>query len=78
MLSQASPVKEIHQSMIAILSDTKLKEITDLIPREWLEWEGEILSPEEIREIYYQFLVVRKNNATNFLNEIQDARKALI
>ncbi len=78
LLSQASLVKEIHQSMIAILSDTKLKEITDLIPREWLEWEGEILSPEEIREIYYQFLVIRKNNATNFLNEIQDARKALI
>lgn len=78
LLDKATMVNEIHEEMIEILTDTKIREITNLIPTSWLGWEGLEMDPEEIRETYYQFLVVRKNNSINFLNEIQHARKALI
>lgn len=78
LLSQASMIDDINESMISILTDEKLREITDLIPVDWLEWEGSEMKPEEIRETYYQFLVVRKNHANNFIKEIQHARQTLI
>lgn len=78
LLSQANLIEEIHDAMISILTDKKLQEITNLIPTDWLAWEGSNLSPEEIREIYYQFLVMRKNNSNNFIKEIHHARQTLI
>ena len=38
LLPQASMVEEINDKMVALLSDEKLKEITNLIPVDWLEW----------------------------------------
>lgn len=78
LLPQAALIEEINEEMIALLPDKKLREITDLIPADWLDWEGFDLSSEEIREVYYQFLVMRRNNANNFVKQIQDARKTLV
>jgi hypothetical protein len=78
LLPQAALIEEINEEMIALLPDKKLREITDLIPADWLDWEGFDLSSEEIREVYYQFLVMRRNNANNFVNQIQDARETLV
>lgn len=78
LLPQAALIEEINEEMIALLPDKKLREITDLIPADWLDWEGFDLSSEEIREVYYQFLVTRRNNANNFVNQIQDARETLV
>ena len=78
LLPQASLIEEINEEMIALLPDKKLREITDLIPADWLDWEGFDLSSEEIREVYYQFLVMRRNNANNFVKQIQDARETLV
>lgn len=78
LLPQASLVEEIQDEMIALLHDEKLKEITNLIPTEWMEWEGTVMKPEEIRDVYYQFLVQRRNNSNNFVKQIQDARKTLV
>ncbi len=74
LLPQASMVEEINDKMVALLSDEKLKEITNLIPVDWLEWEGSEMTPEEIRNVYYQFLVLRRNNSINFVKQVQDAR----
>ena len=78
LLPQASLVEEINDEMIALLTDEKLQEITNLIPTEWLDWEGSIMKPEEIREVYFQFLVQRRNNSNNFVKQIQDAREILV
>ncbi len=78
LLPQASKVREVNEEMTAILTDEKLKEITNLIPSEWMEWEGIELTSDEIRNVYYQFLVLRRNHSINFLKQIQDARETLI
>ncbi len=78
LLPQASLVEEINSEMIALLTDERLQEITDLIPTDWLDWEGSEMKPEEIREVYYQFLVQRRNNSNNFVKQIQDARETLV
>ncbi|WP_347374266.1 HipA family kinase [Aequorivita sp. Q41] len=78
LLPQASWVENINDEMIALLPDEKLREITNLIPTTWLEWEGSKMNSEEIREVYYQFLVLRRNNSNNFVKQICDARKTLV
>jgi len=78
LLPQASMIDTIDEEMKNLLTDEKLYAITALIPKEWLHWEGTTLSVESIREIYYKFLVRRRDNSTNFVKQIQDARKILI
>ncbi len=78
ILPQAALVEEINDEMITLLPNEKLREITNLIPAEWMEWEGTEMTPEEIREVYFQFLVHRRNNSNNFVKQIQDARETLV
>lgn len=78
LLPQATLVETLNNEMLALLPDEKLREITNLIPTDWLAWEGSEMTSVEIREVYYQFLVLRRNNANNFVKQIQDARKTLV
>jgi hypothetical protein len=78
LLPQASMIEEINDEMIALLPNEKLLEITNLIPTDWLNWEGADITSEEIREVYYQFLVLRRNNSNNFVKQIQDAWETLV
>lgn len=78
LLPQASLVAEINDEMVSLLNNEKLTEITNLIPTEWLDWEGSNMKPEEIRNVYFQFLVQRRNNSNNFVKQIQDARETLV
>lgn len=78
LLPQAVLVEEINGEMITLLTDKKLLEITNLIPTDWLQWEGTEMKHEEIRNVYYQFLVLRRNNSNNFVKQIQDARETLV
>ena len=78
LLPQASLVETINDEMISLLTDEKLREITNLIPSNWLDWEGSEMTTEVIREVYYNFLVLRRNHSNNFLKQIQDARETLV
>lgn len=78
LLPRATAVEAIGEEMINSLPDSILAEITELIPEEWLIWEGTDLAPDAIREIYYQFLVLRRDNATNFIKQIEHARETLV
>ncbi|QAA81482.1 aminotransferase class I and II [Aequorivita sp. H23M31] len=78
LLPQASKVDELNDEMISLLNDEKLKEITDLIPVDWMQWEDSDLTPEEIRNVYLQFLILRRDSAQNFVTQIRDARKTLV
>ncbi len=78
LLPHASLVEEINDEMIALLGDEKLLGITNLIPKAWLIWEGNEMEPEEIRNVYFQFLKLRRNNAQNFIKQIRDARETIV
>ncbi|CAM3993039.1 HipA family kinase [Flavobacterium weaverense] len=78
LLPQASVLDEVDVSFKTILSPAVLQSIVDLIPEEWLIWEDSEESPEALREVYLQFLLIRLNHSEIFINEAQNARKKLI
>lgn len=78
LLPQATLLEEVNERFQTLLTNEKLKAIVDLLPDDWLNWEGNEQSPDEIRAIYYQFLVLRKANAATFVNQAQNARATLI
>ncbi len=78
LLPKASLIEKVNEEMIALLPNEKLREITNLIPADWLLWEDTEMEAEAIREVYYQFLVMRRNNSNNFVKQIQDARETLV
>ena len=78
LLPQATLLEEINTEFQTLLTDEKLKAIVDHLPDDWLDWEGNEQTPDEIRAIYYQFLVLRKSHANTFVNQAQNARATLI
>lgn len=78
MLPRASKLPEAHARALALLTPDKLKAIVNLIPDDWLMWEGAPGSPAELREVYLNFLTTRLANADTFINHAIDARKQLI
>ena len=78
LLPQASLLQEVNTEFQKLLTNEKLLEIVGLLPDNWLTWEGNNQTPDEIRTVYYQFLVLRKSNANTFVNQAQDARATFI
>lgn len=78
LLPKASKLEEAHSQYSNLLNDGILKEIVNQIPEDWLQWEDQSISPEEIKNIYFQFLSLRLKNAEIFLKQAQDARTTLI
>ena len=78
LLPQASVLNEVDVAFKTILSPAVLQSIVDLIPEEWLIWEDSEETPEALRKVYLQFLLIRLNHSEIFINEAQNARKTLI
>ncbi|NDI99956.1 aminotransferase class I and II [Flavobacterium sp. LaA7.5] len=78
LLPQASLLEEVNTEYKALLTESKIKAIINLIPDEWLQWEGTTMTTEQIREVYVTFLVTRLANSELFIKQAQDARQALI
>jgi len=78
LLNKASLLKEVGSEFKKSLTDKKLKEIVDLIPDEWLQWEDNEDAPGTLREIYFKFLSLRLKHSATFINEAENARKTLI
>ncbi|MXN93159.1 aminotransferase class I and II [Flavobacterium sp. Sd200] len=78
LLPQASLLDEIDTEYKAILTEDKIRGIVNLLPDNWLQWEGMEQTPAEIREIYVQFFLLRLENSSIFIKQAQNARQALI
>lgn len=78
LLPQATKLDQVDTEFKSMLTDELLQNIVELIPDEWLMWEGSEQTPQEIREVYFNFLKIRRDNSENFVKEAQDARKTLI
>jgi hypothetical protein len=74
LLPQASMLAEADAECKQLLTADKLRAIVDLIPTEWLNWEGADETPEEIRDVYYRFLTTRLAHSEIFTKEAQHAR----
>ncbi|MES2761017.1 MAG: HipA family kinase [Bacteroidota bacterium] len=78
LLPQATKMEQVDTEYQSILSETVLRSIANLIPDEWLNWEGTTESPQQIKETYFNFLNTRLQHSTIFITEAINARKALI
>lgn len=78
LLPKATQLEKAHTEFTAKLDSVILREIVNQIPEDWLHWEDREISPDEIKEVYFQFLSIRLANADIFLKQAQDARKTLI
>lgn len=74
LLPQASMLDEANDFAHDTLSDDLLKEIVDLIPDDWLQWDHTEESPDEARKVYINFLKTRLKHSVIFLNSAKDAR----
>jgi hypothetical protein len=77
LLAYATELEAADTELKAILTPQVIRGIVGLIPDEWLttEWEE---TPDEVRNIYAQFLETRLSSSQIFVNEAQHARAALI
>lgn len=78
LLPQASQLEEADAAFKKILTDDLLRAIVNLIPQEWLQWEGADDTPGQIRDIYFKFLQTRLAHSDIFLKQANDARQATL
>jgi hypothetical protein len=73
LLQRATELDLIDAEFKTILNEALIRNIVNLIPDEWLT--DEIISADERREIYIQFLLLRIAASVNFIKEAQNARE---
>lgn len=78
LLPQADRIEQVDTGLKSLLTAAKIREIVDLIPDDWLNWSTEDETPQDLRDVYVQFLTERVDNSRIFVNEAQNARKILI
>ncbi len=74
LLPRASKLDEADAFAKTVLNDEIFREIVNLIPDEWLHWNDADETPEEIREVYFQFMKTRLEHSEIFVYEAKNAR----
>ncbi|MCC8093940.1 MAG: aminotransferase class I and II [Tannerellaceae bacterium] len=77
LLSQASQLAEVDEEYASKLTPEKIREIVELIPDGWLNW-NDMQTTQEMRDVYFGFLTERLAYFGRFVKEAQDARAILI
>lgn len=78
LLPEADQLHAVNEDFRGRLSPEFIRQLTDSLPEEWLLWEGSGLSPQQIREVYFQFLSIRLEHSSTFIQEAIDARAARV
>ncbi len=78
LLPNASELESVNHEFSKILNEAIIRNIVNLIPDDWLNWEGSDQSPDEIRATYIDFLSVRLAHSETFTKQAQNARATLI
>lgn len=74
LLPQATLIHEADEFAKSVLNEDIFREIVNLLPQEWLHWDDVEENPDEIREVYFNFLKTRLENSEIFVKEAQNAR----
>lgn len=78
LLPYAGKLLEVNEEFKDILSEDLLNLIISHIPGDWLNWNEGEANPQELRNIYFEFLQKRINHSEIFIKEAENARKAII
>ena len=78
LLSRASMLDVVDAEYKALLTPEKIDAVVSLIPDEWVAAVNPDASAEENRKVYADFLTQRVARSDIFVNEAQNARRALI
>ena len=78
LLPQATQMEEADRICRELITEDKIREIVQLIPDEWLQWELHDETPEQLRNVYYTFLSNRLNYSNQFIQTVQDAAETSI
>ncbi|HTO14726.1 MAG TPA: HipA family kinase [Edaphocola sp.] len=74
LLPYAKDIEKINSEFLALLTDEVLKTVVNMIPEDWLTVsESNLINAQELRDIYFQFLKIRRDNASIFFNQITNA-----
>lgn len=74
LLNKATELRKIDAEFKSKLTPEVLRSVINLIPDEWLQWRDTELSPEEIKNVYFEFLSIRLQNSEIFVKAAEDAR----
>lgn len=75
LLPPASKLREVDVKFKTILAEERIRAIVELIPDEWLQWESTKERPEELRQVYFEFITTRLKHTELFIQEAENARK---
>lgn len=78
LLPQATLLEETNAEFKKLLTEDNIKAIVALLPDEWLKWDDTEETPEQIRQVYQQFLLTRLQHSEIFTKEALHARETLI
>jgi hypothetical protein len=78
LLAKANALEEVNLSFRSLLTSERIRNISALIPDEWLNTDSHFANAQENRDAYIQFLESRLKNSDLFVKEAQDARQSLI
>jgi hypothetical protein len=78
LLPQATQMEEADKICRTLITEDKLQEIVQLIPDEWLQWELQDETPEQLRNVYFTFLSKRLNYSNQFIQTAKDAAEISI
>jgi len=78
LLPFAENLEQADEESKSILKNEIIKEVVDLIPDDWLNWDNDNESKKDIRDVYYNYLKTRIDNSEIFLKEAQHAKEILI
>ena len=78
LLPQASRLDEVDPVFKLLLTDEKLSAIVELIPDEWVLASRDVGSASEGKEIYKEFLKLRRDSSDAFIDQIKEIRHARI
>jgi hypothetical protein len=73
LLMSATELDAVDAAFKIIINEKLIRDITALIPGEWLGENADIA--DERREVYVQFLLLRLASSENFINEAKNARE---
>ncbi|QEC40833.1 HipA family kinase [Pseudobacter ginsenosidimutans] len=78
LLPFASELEKVNASLRELLTPEKIRSIVNLLPDDWLNTWSSGEPPQQIREVYYNFLITRLASSEIFVKEAQHARSILI
>jgi hypothetical protein len=78
LLPQASELDSTDAAFRLLLTPERIRTIVNIIPDEWLVIDHSNETPEERRQVYFEFLTSRISHSEIFVKEAQHARQALI